>query len=174
MLALTSSAKAHELAALHLDFISKKEPSWEFTIPQHVKNSRPNDPTRKIFLPPFPENQNLRVIESLKDYTMRTALIRKDQNLLVSYATPHTAVGSQTVSRWIRTVALTAGINSQYTSHSTGSAATSTAADNGVPIEDILAAADWSSETMFEMFYGKPVSRDAGTTYVVGGAYSKN
>ena len=75
---------------------------------------------------------------------MRTALILKDQNLLVSYATTHRAIGSQTLSRWIRTVLLTAGINSQYTSHSTRSAATSTAADNGVLIEDILAA-DWSS-----------------------------
>ena len=149
LLALTSSARADELAALHLDFISKKEHSWEFTIPQHVKNSRPNHPPRKLFLPSFPENRNLCVIESLKDYTMRTVLIRKDENLLVSYATPHRAIGSQTVSRWIRTVLLTAGINSQYTSHSTRSAATSTAADNSVPI-DILAAADWSSETTFE------------------------
>ena len=161
LLALTSSTRAHELAALHLDFISKKEHSWEFTIPQHVKNSRPNHPPRKLFLPSFPENRNLCVIESLKDYTMRTALIRKDQNLLVSYATPHRAIGSQTVSRWIRTVLLTAGINSQYTSHSTRSAATSAAADNGVPIEDILAAADWSSETTFETFYHKPVSQDS-------------
>ena len=161
LLALTSSTRAHELAALHLDFISKKEHSWEFTIPQHVKNSRPNHPPRKLFLPSFPENRNLCVIESLKDYTMRTALIRKDQNLLVSYATPHRAIGSQTVSRWIRTVLLTAGINSQYTSHSTRSAATSAAADNGVPIEDILAAADWSSETTFEKFYHKPVSQDS-------------
>ena len=37
LLALTSSARAHELAALHLDFISKKKHSWEFTIPQHVR-----------------------------------------------------------------------------------------------------------------------------------------
>ena len=65
------------------------------------------------------------------------------------------------MSRWIRTVLLAAGINSQYTSHSTRSAATSTAADNGVPIEDILAAADWSSETTFEKFYHKPVSQDS-------------
>ena len=37
---------------------------------------------------------------------MRTALIRKDQNLLVSYATPYRAIGSQTASRWIRTASL--------------------------------------------------------------------
>ena len=64
LLALTSLARAHELAALHLDFISKKEHSWEFTIPQHVKNSRPNHQPKKPFLPSFPENRNLCVIES--------------------------------------------------------------------------------------------------------------
>ena len=166
LLALTSSARAHELAALHLDFISKEEHSWEFTIPKHVKNFRPNHPPRKLFLPSFPENRNLFVIESLKDYTMRT----EDQNLLVSYTTPHRAIGSQTVSRWIRTVLLTADINSQYTSHSTRSAATSTAADNGVPIEDILAAADWSSETTFEKFYHKPVSQDSFAKSILSSA----
>ena len=40
---------------------------------------------------------------------------------------------------------LNAGTNSQYTSHSTRSAAT--AANKGVPVEDNLGAADWSSET---------------------------
>mgnify|MGYP002804671116 CR=1 FL=1 len=39
LLALTSSAWANEHAGLHVDFRSKKEHSWEFTIPQHVKNS---------------------------------------------------------------------------------------------------------------------------------------
>ena len=78
-LALTSSSRVHELAALHLDFISKKEHSWEFTIPQHVKNSCPNHPPRNLFLPSFPENRNFCVIESLmKDYIMRTAPICKD------------------------------------------------------------------------------------------------
>jgi hypothetical protein len=57
LLALTSSARAHELAALHLDYVSPKENGWEFVIPKHVKNSRPNHPARKIYLPSLPENQ---------------------------------------------------------------------------------------------------------------------
>ncbi|CAB4011956.1 RNA-directed DNA polymerase from transposon BS, partial [Paramuricea clavata] len=101
-------ARAHELAALHLDYVSQKENGWEFVIPKHVKNSRPNHPARKIYLPSLLENQKICAIESLKQYVNRTARIRKDQHLLVSYTSPHSAIGSQTVSRWIRTVLSTA------------------------------------------------------------------
>jgi integrase len=160
LLALTSSARAHELAALHLDYVAIKEHSWEFVIPQHVKNSRPNHPARRIFLPAFSENESICVVKTLKRYVDQTAPIRKDQALLVSYAAPHLAVGSQTVSRWIRAVLSSAGVDTQYTSHSVRAATTSHAADNGVPLEDILAAADWSSESTFERFYHKPTPND--------------
>jgi hypothetical protein len=60
-----------------------------------------------------------------------------------------------------------AGIDAhQYTGHSTAhqytghAAATSMAAESGVPLEDIIAAADWSSATMFERFYHKAISKD--------------
>ena len=79
----------------------------------------------------------------------------------MSYTSPHSAIGSQTVSRWIRTVLSNAGIDAhQYTGHSTRAAATSMAADSGVPLEDIIAAADWSSATTFERFYHKTISKD--------------
>ena len=58
----------------------------------------------------------------------------------MSFTSPHSAVGSQTVSRWIRTVLSNAGIDAQYTGPSTRAAATSMAADSGVPLEDIIAA----------------------------------
>jgi hypothetical protein len=36
LLALTSSARDHELAALHLDYVSQKENGWEFVIPINI------------------------------------------------------------------------------------------------------------------------------------------
>jgi integrase len=41
LLALTSGARAHEIAALDCNHLSKKADSMEFIIPTHVKNSRP-------------------------------------------------------------------------------------------------------------------------------------
>ena len=50
LLALTSAARAHEMAALDCSYLSKKADSMEFIIPTHVKNSRPYHPPRKIYL----------------------------------------------------------------------------------------------------------------------------
>jgi hypothetical protein len=99
LLVLMSSARAHKLTALHLDYVSQKENGWEFVIPKHVKNSRPNRPARNIYLPSLPENQKICVIDSMKQYVNRTARIRKDQYLQVSYTSPHSAIGSQTTCR---------------------------------------------------------------------------
>ena len=49
--ALTSAARAHELAKLSLDSVSIKTDSWEFFLSSHVKTSRPGRPPRDIYLP---------------------------------------------------------------------------------------------------------------------------
>jgi hypothetical protein len=55
LLALTTSARAHELAALDIYFSLVMEEASEFTIPEHVNNSRPGHPLRKFYLPSFPQ-----------------------------------------------------------------------------------------------------------------------
>ena len=55
LLALTTSARAHELAALDLYILLVKEEASQFTIPEHVKNSRRGHPPRKFYLPSFPQ-----------------------------------------------------------------------------------------------------------------------
>ena len=58
---------------------------------------------------------------------------------------------------WIKTLLTKAGINTDiFKAHSVGSAATSTAANAGITTNDILKAADWSSESVFQKFYYKP------------------
>ena len=50
LLALTSSARAHELVKLDVSFVSIKNDSWEFTLADHTEVSRPGHPPRQIFL----------------------------------------------------------------------------------------------------------------------------
>ena len=68
LLALTSAAPAHELAALDLTYIARKEDSWELTIPIHVTNSRPYHPSRKIFLTRYQANPEICVVRCLNHY----------------------------------------------------------------------------------------------------------
>ena len=92
LLALTSAARAHELAALDLTFLSEKEESWEFALGVHVKQSRPNHPSRKIYLPAYSENKNLPVVHTLREYRKRTEWIRHSSRLLLAIVAPHAPV----------------------------------------------------------------------------------
>lgn len=64
----------------------------------------------------------------------------------------------ETLSRWIRTVMTSAGVDTTiFKPHSTRAAATSKAKTASVPIQEILKTAGWSSSRYFDKFYDKPV-----------------
>ena len=101
LLALTSAARAHELAALDLTHTLQKANSWEFTLDTHVKTSRPGHKNIRICLQAFPENPKICVVCMMKVYVQRTKDIRTSERLLISHVSPHGAISSQSVSRWI-------------------------------------------------------------------------
>ena len=135
-LALISAARAHELSSLDLSYSLRKEGSWEFTLPTHVKTSRPGHPSCKILLPSFPENLKICVVRTLAAYVERTKMLRTSSRLLVSFISPHKAISSQSVSLWLTRAQL---------SHSTRGASTSAAATASLSLDLILEAADWAS-----------------------------
>ena len=153
LLALTSSARAHELIKLDLDFVSVKNGSWEFSLAEHTKVSRPGHPPRKIYLPAFPGNPKICVVRTLQEYRSRTEARRQSSRLLISFVRPFKPISSQTLSRWLRKTMQLAGIACHFTGHSTRSATTSAAARAGVPLDTILVAADWFSSETFKRFY---------------------
>ena len=108
-----------------------KEDAWEFTIPEHVKNSRPGHPPRKFYLPSFSQDNAIWVVRVLRAYTLRTGNIRKARKLLLSSIAFHDSVSSQTVSRWLAQAIHLAGMALEFTGHSTRSASTSAAAAAG-------------------------------------------
>lgn len=63
-----------------------------------------------------------------------------------------------TVSRWVKSLMLKAGIKKQFGVHSTRAAATSAAKMKGVPITSIIKTAGWSNARTFERFYHKDMS----------------
>ena len=153
LLALTSSARAHELVKLDLAFASIRSYSWEFTFAEHTKVSRPGHPTRKIYLTAYPDNPKICVVRALQEYRSRTEKRRQSSRLLISFVRPFKPISSQTMSRWLRKAMQLAGIACHFTGHSTRSASTSAAAQAGVPLESILIAADWSSSKTFKQFF---------------------
>ena len=74
--------------------------------------------------------------------------------LFISYIEPHKPISTDTLSRWIKLVLASAGIDtSVFKAHNVRGAATSQAYAKGVPIAEILRAADWTNERTFRKYY---------------------
>ena len=74
---------------------------------------------------------------------------------------PHKPVASCTIARWLKEMLKLAGIDvSIFSGHSVRGASTSAAAGAGATMNDIMQAADWSTESVFRRFYYRP-SHDA-------------
>ena len=84
-------------------------------------------------------------------YIERTQDIRGDsRQLFISFIKPHNPVTSSTIARWLKQVMELAGIDTNiFKAHSVRSASTSAAAMQGVTTEDILNAADSSTDLSF-------------------------
>ena len=73
---------------------------------------------------------------------------------------PHRAVGSSTIARWLKSTLEAAGVDTSiFSAHSVRGASSSKAANMGNTTNEILRAADWSSESVFQKFYHKPTEK---------------
>ena len=91
---------------------------------------------------------------------LRTAEVRAA--LFIALIKPYKAVTSSTIARWLKSLLEAAGIDtSVFTAHSVRGTSSSVAANLGITTNDILKAADWSSESVFERFYYKPTEDPA-------------
>ena len=85
-----------------------------------------------------------------------------ESKLFIAMVKPHKAATSSTIARWLRTMLEQAGIDLlSFGARSTRGASASAAARGGITTEDILKAANWSSESVFQKFYHKEVDKAA-------------
>lgn len=131
--------------------------SYTLQYSENLKQSRPgrNNPVAEFKA--YPADRRICCVTVLKEYLHRTSRLRKDNDsLFISYVNPHGPVSRSTISRWLKTLMLTAGIDiNKYTVHSIRSASVSKAKLCCVPIESILKTAGWSTEKTFARYYDK-------------------
>lgn len=123
-----------------------------------AKQSRQGKPITEFFSPSFRDDSCLCPVATLRVYEERTRSIRAGKSrLLLSFIQPHRAVTSSSIARWLKSVLKEAGVDiAIFHAHSIRGASSSTAANMGVTNNEILKAADWSSESVFQKFYYKP------------------
>ena len=164
LLALTAPKRSSELKMLDLRFMRFLPEEVVFQLPGLTKTS---SDVKSVFFAKFDDCEKLCVVHCLQSYIERTKKFRQPLapdiacQLLVSYHRPHKPVKSCSIARWIKTILMRAGINTNvFKSHSTRSASTSKATAGGVPLEEVLRKADWSGTSSFIRFYYRPSFSD--------------
>ena len=158
LLALLSGQRCQTLHVLTIDNMILVADKCTFYVMEKVKQTRVGTHVKPLeFLKYSPEPQ-LCVVTHLLEYVKRTACYRNDQKqLLLSYVKPYGPVSKDTISRWIRSVLSSVGLDvTKFKSHSVRAASTSFLASNNCKITDIMLSAGWSNEQTFQRFYNKP------------------
>jgi hypothetical protein len=159
LLALTTGQRVQTLSKLTLSQAFFHDNKVVFNIDEIIKTSQPGRP-HFVELFRFDKEPNLCPVRCLEAYISSTSSLRKSPSLFISFQKPHSAVSSQTLSRWISTVLRSCDIERFFTAHSVRSASASRAFASNIDINCILSTVGWRSETTFAKFYNKPISEE--------------
>ena len=146
------------LHLLTLNGMIKGTHSYTLRYADNLKQSRPgkNNPVAEIKA--YPPDRRLCPITTLKEYLKRTETLRRTDKLFISYIKPYDQVSKNTISRWLKTIMASAGIDVfKYSAHSIRAASSSKAKVSSVPVENILQAVGWSNSRTFARFYDKEI-----------------
>ena len=137
-----SAQRRQSIHLLNIECMAKDDATYVCTLNKHIKQSRPGYTPPRIEFNAFPDNPNICVVSTQREYINRTDGYRGD------------------ISRWLKLVLVEPGINtSLFKAPSTRCAAVSKANANGLHIDDTLKTAGWSSECTFAKFYNKPIDK---------------
>jgi len=159
LLALTRPSRSNDLSNLSLEAMRMLPDGVQFNPVCLSKQSRPSRSLKPFTFPSFSNDKRLCPKEAIQAYIARTESFRGKgkEKLLLSFVKPHNPISSSSVARWIVTMLKSAGIDTDtFKSHSVRSASATAAASAGISTNQIMEAADWRSESVFERFYYKP------------------
>jgi hypothetical protein len=175
--AITRPCRSAELASLDatsIRFAPEGVSISPLTLP---KQGRPGVTVKDFFYASFQENQSVCPMTTLQTYCRRTAEWRSKEltgtqsHLFLTTTRPHTPASSATIARWIKSGLAQAGVDTSiFKAHSVRGAATTSAAEAGISVPEILEAADWSSSSTFERYYYRPQRNAAFATAVLNSA----
>ena len=160
LMALTRPSRSADLANLDLNHRTYSSEGVTFLPTALSKQSRQKKHGTEFFFPGYTLDDLLCPVLTLREYESSTKLLRGSHStLFLGVTKPHEPVCSSTIARWLKTILGKAGIDTEiFKAHSVWSASTSAAAAAGITTNDILKAADWSSETVFQKLYHKPTT----------------
>ena len=160
LLALTHPCPFVDLAKLDLRGYMNTPEGAVFQPSSLAKQLRLGKDMKLFFISRLSENTKLCLVSSLEHYVRVTQPLRGEPSqLFKSFIKPHQPVTSSTIAQWLKEVIRDASTDTNiFKAHSVRDASTSTVAMLGISTNEILEAADWSTESTFQQFYYKPTN----------------
>ena len=145
----------HSINALHIQVLNDK---CIIPIYKTLKQTRVQSHLKPLEFKVYSKEPKLCIVDNLNLYLKKTGHLRKHSQLFLSMQKPHHPVSRDTISRWCKSIMMSAGIDTKkYTTHSSRSAASSYAKAKGVSLEKVVEACGWSNEKTFARFYDKAI-----------------
>ena len=143
-----------------------------FQIPTLGKKRIVGAPPKQIMFGAFPGDSHLCVVKNLRQHEGTTSHHRRKepgchQPLFLSYICPHGPVTAQCIGHWLKEIMGKAGVDTAVKAHSLRGASSTAASEKGVPMEDILCMADWTTDSPFRRFYNRPTHDNRYTAAVL-------
>ncbi|XP_028404044.1 uncharacterized protein LOC114526666 [Dendronephthya gigantea] len=159
LLFLTTGQRGQTIHLINVNYIQELPNGYRITIQEKLKQTKPGKHLKPLELLNFPEEPKLSVTLHLKEYLKKTSSYRGGHTqLLLSYVKPFKQVTKETLSRWVKKVLSSAGIDmDSYSPHSTRAASTSKCRVKGLQLDEIMKTAGWTNAGTFARFYNKPI-----------------
>lgn len=164
LIALVTGHRIQTLASIDIRNIMRTDDNtYEIKISDQLKTSGLKTVQPNLIIPFFVKDLLICPASALETYLKSTKLLRNEEKkFFISTRKPHKAVGTQTLSRWIKEVLNDSGVDiSKFSAYSTRHASTSAAKRGGITVDSILKMAGWSKNSqMFAKFYNRPISEN--------------
>ena len=158
LLWLLAGQRGQSLEFIDLRNLTLTEHSVKIRFGDVLKTSRPGFQQSEIHIKAYAPDRRICLVTVLREYLKRTTKIRRSTSLFISTQKPHDSSSKDTITRWVKTVMVQAGLNMTiFTPHSIRAATTSAALKAKVPIGTILKTAGWSKDCTFRKYYKKPI-----------------
>ena len=177
LLALVCRARGHELHAINPQAISWFEDKAVCHILGMTKTKTQSKPHKSFEIMRYKVSNNIDPVQCLQSYLHLTASQRESgeqkSHLFLSFASPHHAIKTCTIARWLKIVMADAGVDlSKFKAHSTRAAAVSKVPLSGLSVMEIAKLGDWSNATTFYKFYKKEIQVSSSESAVQGSILS--
>lgn len=173
LLILVTGQRCQTLFLLNMNNLELKEHSLKIRIGDLLKQSKPTQHLAEIYIECFKDNENICPVHILSKYLEVTSSFRNTEKLFVITQKPYSAATQSTIAGWIKLGLRMAGIDmTVFSPHSTRSASTSAAQDR-VPIDTIIKTAGWAKDCTFRKYYQRPITNDSSFSHAILKSISK-